>query len=104
MVKSIGAAVLAAALLASPVFAGGDACCAKGASNNSKAMCVNFASLNVTADQKAKLEKWQADCTKAGCTTQSRNNFLNQARGILSADQYAKLKAQCEKSGQKADA
>jgi hypothetical protein len=98
MVKIIGSAVLAAALLASPVFAGGSACCEKNASNSSKAMCTDFASLNVTADQKSKLEAWQAECMKAGCTKASREKFMHQAKGILSADQYTKLKAQCDKS------
>ena len=97
--------MLAVALMASPVFAGGDkACCAKGASttSNGKAMCVNFASLNVTADQKSKLETWAAECNKAGCTKESRANFLKQAKTILSADQYAKLRAQCDKSAKSA--
>ena len=98
MVKIIGSAVLAAALLASPMFAGEPACCAKSASNKSKAMCTDLASLNVTADQKSKLEAWQAECMKAGCTKASRDKFMHQAKGILSADQYAKLKAQCDKS------
>jgi hypothetical protein len=104
MVKLLGAAVLAVALMASPVFAGGNkACCAKTAANG-KAMCLDFASLNVTADQKSKLEAWQAECTKAGCTKESQANFMKQAKGILSADQYAKLKAQCNKSTKKAEA
>jgi hypothetical protein len=104
MVKFIGTAVLAVALMASPVFAGGGkACCAKSASND-KAMCTDFASLNLTADQKSKLEAWQSECVKAGCTKESRAKFLHQAKGILSADQYAKLRAQCEKSGKKSQA
>jgi hypothetical protein len=102
MVKFISAAVLAVALMASPVFAGGNkACCAKTAAND-KAMCLDFASLNVTADQKSKLETWQAECTKAGCTKESRANFMKQAKGILSADQFAKLKSQCEKPAKSA--
>ena len=95
------------ALMASPVFAGGGkGCCAKSAStaSNDKAMCLDFASLNVTADQKSKLEAWATECNKAGCTKESRTNFMKQAKGILSADQYAKLKAQCDKSGKKSQA
>jgi hypothetical protein len=104
MVKLIGTAVLAAMLIGSPVFAGGGkACCPKSASND-KAMCTDFASLNLTADQKSKLEAWQSECVKAGCTKESRAKFLQQAKGILSADQYAKLKGQCEKSGEKSEA
>jgi hypothetical protein len=104
MVKLIGTAVLAAMLVASPVFAGGGkACCAKSASND-KAMCTDFASLNLTTDQKSKLEAWQSECMKTGCTKESRAKFLQQAKGILSADQYAKLKGQCEKSAKKSEA
>ncbi len=96
--------MLAVALMASPVFAGsGKACCAKSASND-KTMCTDFASLNLTADQKSKLEAWQSECVKAGCTKESCAKFLHQAKGILSADQYAKLRVQCEKSGKKTQA
>jgi hypothetical protein len=63
-----------------------------------------LASLNLTADQKTKIEAWQSECMKAGCTKESRAKFLQQAQGILSADQYAKLKEQCNKSGKKTEA
>jgi hypothetical protein len=67
-------------------------------------MCTDFASLGVNAEQKAKLEAWQADCTKAGCTAESRAKFLKQAKGILSADQYSKLKTECDKSAKESRA
>ena len=103
MIKILGAAVVAAAMLvASPAFAGGKACCAKNASN--QASCANLASLNLTAHQKTKIEAWQSECTKAGCTKASRAEFLKKAKGILSADQYATLKAECEKSAKKTEA
>ena len=90
-------------MLVSPAFAkdkaGDMACCAKNASNQQS--CANLASLNLTADQKSKIEAWQSECMKAGCTKQSRQAFLKKAHGILSADQYAKLKAECDKSAQK---
>jgi hypothetical protein len=96
---TLSAFVAAALVMASPAFAGGKACCAKSASN--KAACSSFASLNLTADQKTKLDAWQAECMKAGCTKESRSAFLKKARGILSADQYAKLKTQCNQMGKK---
>ena len=100
MIKTTLSAFVAAALvIASPVFAGGKACCAKSASN--KAACSSFASLKLTADQKTKLDAWQAECMKAGCTKQSRAAFLKKAKGILSTDQYAKLKTQCSEMGKK---
>jgi hypothetical protein len=57
-----------------------------------------LAALNLTADQKAKIVAWQAECMKAGCTKESRQTFLSQAKAILSAEQFAQLKAQCKKT------
>ena len=90
--------VAAAMLMASSAFAGDKACCANGASKAKLMACVNLAALNLTADQKTKIEAWQGECMKAGCTNESRQTFLNRAKGILSAEQFAQLKAQCKKS------
>jgi hypothetical protein len=84
-------------LMASSAFAGDKACCAKGAANAGVA-CVNLATLNLTADQKTRIEAWQAECMKAGCTKGSRQTFLSRAKTILSAEQFAQLKAQCKKT------
>ena len=103
MIKILGTAVVAVAMLAvSPAFAGGKAGCAKNASN--KSACANLATFNLTVDQKSKIEAWQSECVKAGCTKESRAKFLRQAKGILSADQYAKLKSECDKSAKKTEA
>jgi hypothetical protein len=106
MIKITGTALVAAALLsAGSAFAGDKAgCCAKGASNKEKRACADFASMNLTADQKSKLESWQADCMKAGCTKESKTKFLEQAKGILSAEQYARVKAACDKPAKKTEA
>jgi hypothetical protein len=97
MNKIITTVLVAAAMLAgSRAFAGDRACCAKGAANVHSMACVNLASLNLTSDQKTKIEAWQAECMKAGCTKQSRETFLTHAKGILSAEQFAQLKAQCK--------
>ena len=99
MIKITTTALVAAAmLLASSAFAGDKACCAKGASNTGSVACVDLATLNLTSDQKAKIEAWQADCMKAGCTKEGRKTFLKQAKGILSPEQFAQLKAQCKKT------
>jgi hypothetical protein len=99
MIKITVAALVAAAMLtASSAFAGDKACCAKGTSKADSMACVNLATLNLTPDQKTKIEAWQAECMKAGCTNESRQTFLKQAKGILSAQQFAQLKAQCKKS------
>jgi len=100
MIKICATALVATAMLAaSSAFAGDHARCAKGAANAQSVACVNLASLNLTSDQKTKIETWQAQCVKAGCTKQSRETFLTQAKGILSAEQFAQLKAQCKNMG-----
>jgi hypothetical protein len=86
-------------LAAGPVLAtGSDACCSKDQMKQAKneKSCVSLATLNLSGDQKAKIEAWQADCTKAGCTKQSRAKFLEQAKTVLSAEQFATLKKECE--------
>jgi hypothetical protein len=98
MNKFITTAFVAAAMLtASGAFGGDKACCAKGAANAHSTACVNLASLGLTPDQKTKIETWQAECMKAGCTKESRQAFLTRAKGILSPEQFAGLKAQCKK-------
>jgi hypothetical protein len=98
MIKITTTALLAVGILmVSSAFAGDKACCAKGAANAGVA-CVNLATLNLTADQNTKIEAWQAECMKAGCTKESRQTFLSHAKAILSAEQFAQLKAQCKKT------
>jgi Spy/CpxP family protein refolding chaperone len=107
MMKVLGTVILAAAMLvAAPAFAGGKGgCCMKNAAHETKGSCMNMtlAELNLTADQKQKMEKWQEECCKAGCTKESHAKFLSKAKGILSAEQYDKLKASCE-PGKKTEA
>ena len=79
--------------------AGDKACCAKKVSHTEKVASIDYAALNLTPDQKSKIETWQAECVKAGCTKESRHAFLKQAKGILSPDQFAKLKEQCKGNG-----
>jgi hypothetical protein len=98
MIKITTTALIAAAMLtATSAFAGDKASCA-GASKTNSMACVNLATLNLTPDQKTKIEAWQTECMTAGCTKESRHTFLKQARGILSAEQFAQLKAQCRKT------
>jgi len=99
MIKITTTALVAVGMLiASSAFAGDKACCANGASKANSMACANLATLNLTSDQKTKIETWQAECMKAGCTKESRKTFLKQAKGILSAEQFAQLKAQCKKT------
>ena len=99
MIKTTLALLAAGVLAAGSAFAGGKGCCSKNmqASNNA-ANCMNLASLHLTADQNAKLTAWQTECMQKGCTKQSRSAFMKKAKTILSADQYAQLKSECDKT------
>ena len=103
MIKTTLALLAAGVLAASSSFAGGKACCGtKGThASNENANCMNLASLNLTADQNSKLVAWQNECMKAGCTKESRAAFMKKARTILSKDQYAQLKSECDKAATK---
>jgi hypothetical protein len=98
MIKQALALCAVTVFAATPAFAGGKTCCGSGTkttANHDAANCVSFANLTLSAEQKSKLETWQANCLKAGCTKESHAKFLQQARSILSADQYATLKKEC---------
>jgi len=104
MIKITATVLVAAAMLvtsgafAADKAAGDKACCAQKIANNEKQPCADLTALNLTTDQKAKIEAWQDECMKAGCTKDSRHKFFQQAKGILSAEQFAKLKAECKKN------
>src|SRR6266513_6550446 len=101
MIKiTVSTLVAAAMLIASSAFAGDKACCAKGVSNTEKTACADLVALNLTPDQKTKIEAWQADCMKAGCTKESRRTFLKQAKGILSDEHVAQLREEWRKSAE----
>jgi hypothetical protein len=97
MIKFKALAFIAAGTLAaSSAFAGDKACCAQGASNNMKAACeATFAKLDLTADQKSKMETLAAKCDKSGCTKESMARMEKDAKGILSKEQFTTWKAAC---------
>jgi Spy/CpxP family protein refolding chaperone len=108
MIKILGTTILAAVMIvsAAPAFAGGKAgCCMKQAAHEATMRCMNvdMAALNLTPDQKQKVEKWREECCNAGCTKESHAKFLKKAKGILSPEQYEKLKAAGE-PGKKTEA
>jgi Spy/CpxP family protein refolding chaperone len=91
------ALVVAGVFAAGTMFAGEHGDCAKQVGNEAKAACmVSFASLNLTPDQKAKMETAMSEHHKAGCTEASEAKYMKEAEGILTPDQYAKFKAECK--------
>jgi hypothetical protein len=60
-------------------------------------MSETYAKLNLSSEQKTKLDALHADYDKTGCTKESMDKFLKSAEGVLSKEQFATLKTQCSK-------
>jgi hypothetical protein len=104
MKKFTPIALLAAlALTVTPVFAGDKendhACCATGAKMDSGA----YSKLNLSAEQKTKMDALVQKCNKDGCTKESMEKFMKSAEGVLSKEQMASFKAECAKMHEKKD-
>jgi Spy/CpxP family protein refolding chaperone len=99
-------ALVAAGLFAAgTMFAGEHGDCTKKVGNEQKAACqASMASLDLTADQKTKMEAAMAEHHKAGCSEASEAKFMNDAKGILTKEQYAKFKAECKSEKDKTNA
>lgn len=97
MIKFKALAFLAVAMLAaSSAFAGEKGCCATTAGNKSKEACeATFAKLDLTSDQKSKMETLAEKCTKGGCNKDSMAKMEKAAKGVLTKEQFAAWKAEC---------
>src|SRR5262249_3984654 len=99
------ALVAAGAFAAGTKFAGEHWHCTKKAGNEGKMACTaSLATLNLTPDQKTKMETAMAEHHKAGCTDATEAKFMKDAEGILTPEQFAKFKAECNKHKEKAGA
>ena len=79
------------------VFAGEHGDCTKQAGNTGKPACtVSLASLNLTPDQQAKMDAAMAEHHKAGCSEASEAAYMKEAKGVLTKEQFAKFKAECQ--------
>jgi hypothetical protein len=84
--------------VAGTMFAGEHGDCTKNVGNEAKAACqVSLASMNLTSEQKTKMDAAMAEHQKAGCTEASEAKYMQEAKGILNKEQYAKFKAECKK-------
>src|SRR5881392_2201699 len=85
------ALVTAGLFAAGTMFAGEHGNCTKQAGNQAKMACtVSLASLNLTPDQKTKMDAALEEHHKAGCNEASEAQFMQTAKGILTPGQYAK--------------
>jgi Spy/CpxP family protein refolding chaperone len=93
----IVALVVAGMFAAGTLFAGEHGECTKKVGNEAKPACsVSLASLNLTPEQKTKMDAVMAEHHKAGCSEASEAKYMKDAEGILTKEQFAKFKAQCE--------
>ena len=91
------ALTVAGLFAAGTMFAGEHGDCAKKVGNKEKMACqASLANLNLTAEQKTKMDAAMAEHHKAGCNEASEAKFMKDAEGILTADQFAKFKAECK--------
>jgi len=96
MMKLKGLALITIAVFAAASANAGDKGCCAAHAKNSKMHCEQtYAKLNLSPQQKVKLEKLEAQCNKAGCTKESMDKFMKSAEAILSKEQFAALKAEC---------
>jgi Spy/CpxP family protein refolding chaperone len=92
------ALITAGLFAAATAFAGEHGDCSKQVGNESKAACqVSLASLNLTPDQKTKMDAAMEEHHKAGCTEASETKYMQEAKTILNKEQYTKFKAECKK-------
>jgi len=99
------ALVTAGLFAAGTLFAGDQGSCTKKVGNEEKMACqAKLDSLNLTAEQKSKMETVMAEHHKAGCNEASEAKFMKDAEGILTPEQFAKLKASCKHEKEKTKA
>ena len=97
------ALVVAGMFAAGTLFAGEHGDCTKQVGNTAKPACtVSLASLNLTADQKTKMDSAMAEHQKAGCSEASEAKYMKEAKTILDKDQFVKFKAECKGEKDKA--
>ena len=87
------AVVVAAAFAAASVFAGEKACCGQHATKEAKMDCANYANLNLSAEQKTKMDALAADCHKGGCNEATMAKMTKGAKKVLNKEQFATWKA-----------
>ena len=97
--------MLAAALVVTPAFAGDkpkdkSCCVAKGEMD----CAATYANLNLTAEQKAKMDALVEKCKGSGCTKESTAAFMKSAETILSKEQMAAFKNECTKAHERNEA
>jgi Spy/CpxP family protein refolding chaperone len=99
MTKLIALAA-AGMFVAGTAFAGQHGDCVKQVGNKDKMACeVSLANLNLTAEQKTKMDAAIAEHHKEGCNATTEAKYEQTAKSVLTKEQFAKFKA--EEKGEK---
>ena len=98
--KTITALTLTALLTLGAISARADGCCAGGkkVSATASATCTvqdPFAKLNLTADQKAKIDALHAECKAGKCTEAAAAKYKAGIKSILTEEQFKQYSAEC---------
>ena len=101
--KKFTALMAAAAFAITPAFAGDkekdkSPCCA---TKGDMDCAATYAKLNLSPDQKTKMDALVEKCKGAGCTKESTEAFMKSAETILSKEQMANFKTECTKAHDK---
>jgi hypothetical protein len=97
------ALLVAGMFVSGAVFAGEHGECTKKVGNMEKPACsVNVAALNLTPEQKTKMDAAMAEHHKAGCSEASETRYMEEAKTILNKEQFAKFQAECKEHKEKA--
>jgi Spy/CpxP family protein refolding chaperone len=94
------ALVAAGLFVTGTMFAGEHGDCTKqvGNTQGKMACAVSLASLNLTPEQKTKMDAVMAQHEKEGCNEASEAKYMQEAKTILTKEQYAKFEAECKTS------
>jgi Spy/CpxP family protein refolding chaperone len=105
MKRLLAFAVAAVVLIGTAaVYAGGSGCCMSGKKGaTSGGSCSEmFSKLNLTDAQKAKLDALKDECKRATSTSEAHAAFSAGLEKILTPEQLAQFKAQCDAAKAKA--
>jgi Spy/CpxP family protein refolding chaperone len=93
------ALVAAGLFVTGTMFAGEHGDCTKQVGNKQGTMAcqASLASLNLTPEQKTKMDAVMAQHEKEGCNEASEAKYMQEAKTILTKEQYAKFEAECKK-------
>ena len=95
MKRILGIMLVSVLLLGTVAVFAGEGCCAAGASAKATDC---FAKLNLTAEQKSKVDALQAECKTSGCTMAAHEKLAAGLKTILTPEQYTQWTKACEQA------